>query len=1203
MFIKNIIISGFRSYREQSFPDGLSPRTNVIVGKNGSGKSNFFAAVQFVLSERFSNLSAAERKELFHVGSGRPSLSIFVEIVFDNSDGRLVIPGRAEEVEVRIRRTVGLKQDEFRVNDRKFSSNEVHQLLESAGFSSSNPYYIVEQGKITYLVSMSEAERYQIIKDIAGTKVYEARRDESKRILEETELKQEQINHSISQLEEKLRELEKETAELKEFQDAEHEKKCLEYCIFNLELENAKEGLMKLENEWTSKKTTLSKNQESESLAEQEIQTCEEQLAEIGRLITRLEAERVSIEKEISALNTKQTVVELDANDGANSLYRADKEYEALLKENSDLDNALAKARNNALQKRQMFKKSETIAIESLAEVDRMQKLVDRMQEKRNRNKLFKSQAERDRWIAKEISKNKEIIDNARSELQSVEKEIISLDEAIKVRKNTKDTSHSVEKVEKDLAIREDKITDALRKRNELNLKRRQLWQVVHEQENVSKQLEESLERTRQQIERNISYEIRQGLQSLQEVLKEMDPNIRKSVHGPLIDLITVEDGFNTAVEIIAGNALFNVVVDTFDIGAMVLEKMNKSRKPGRISFFPLDICKGVKKNIPETPECSSILSKISFDDRFSRVVTEVFGRAAVVVSLEAGLKFVKELSCDVITLDGDQLGRKGAITGGFIDKRNMKLPVYAKEKNLAVALSEARKKLDNLCQEVASVEQTITEVLNELELLRAQNVSIERRADEEFREARQREEHILRLSSQKETLLLTKRTLERNIQESLEMNDRLLEESKDKFKINWTDEEELELEKLSEELASMKIKSASMQAQPVHLATEAQLMEDTVQHMERRKVMIGNRIREIGWSKRTTHGLDRERDSLKHESTLLNDRLSAIKKSIDTSTRRKQEVQKKMESLSLNRLSAALSLQEKEDLIDKTQVQRNLLLQRREEALNKLRKLGVVPKGSEKYAKFSLGKLMHHLKGVNDRLKKCSHVNRKAIDQHTALQQSSNELLLQRNSLEEELKSIYDLINHLDMKKDEAIERTYKQIQYQFEEVFKELVGSEDTYAELQLVRSSSDKDEDPYCAARIRVSFGMGTIVSELEQLSGGQKSLVALTFIFAIQRCDPAPFYLFDEIDAALDAEYRTAVANMIQKQSEECQFIIATFKTEFLSRAEKVLGIFFHNKVSRIQTISMEEGIKMLKQVALADRKRGRDVEHHDQISNG
>ncbi|CCD13990.1 unnamed protein product, partial [Trypanosoma congolense IL3000] len=214
MHIKNILISGFRSYREQCFQESLSPGNNVVVGKNGAGKSNFFAAIQFVLCEKFSNLSAAERKDLFHVGSGRPVLAVYVEVVFDNSDGRLVIPGRPEEKEVRIRRTVGLKQDEFRVNDRRFSALEVRKLLESAGFSATNPYYIVEQGQISNLANMSDEERCQLIKDVAGTRVYEIKRKKSEKILEETEVKHEKIEESIAKLDERLAELRAESSEL-----------------------------------------------------------------------------------------------------------------------------------------------------------------------------------------------------------------------------------------------------------------------------------------------------------------------------------------------------------------------------------------------------------------------------------------------------------------------------------------------------------------------------------------------------------------------------------------------------------------------------------------------------------------------------------------------------------------------------------------------------------------------------------------------------------------------------------------------------------------------------------------------------------------------------------------------------------------------------------------------------------------------------
>ena len=99
-------------------------------------------------------------------------------------------------------------------------------------------------------------------------------------------------------------------------------------------------------------------------------------------------------------------------------------------------------------------------------------------------------------------------------------------------------------------------------------------------------------------------------------------------------------------------------------------------------------------------------------------------------------------------------------------------------------------------------------------------------------------------------------------------------------------------------------------------------------------------------------------------------------------------------------------------------------------------------------------------------------------------------------------------------------------------------------------------------------------------MSQLSGGQKSLVSLTLIFAIQKCDPAPFYLFDEIDANLDAAHRTAIVGMIQELSENAQFIVTTFRPETLVLADKFYGVTFNNKISRISVIDRDEAVNFV-----------------------
>lgn len=146
MYIKALTIHGFKSFRDSVGVDAFNKGSNVVVGRNGSGKSNFFAAVRFVLGNAYQSMSREERQALLYDSSGATSatLSAYVEVTFDNSDGRFPTSGD----ELTLRRTVSAAKDEFMVDRKVVSKAEVGNLLESAGFSRSNPYYIVPQGQV-----------------------------------------------------------------------------------------------------------------------------------------------------------------------------------------------------------------------------------------------------------------------------------------------------------------------------------------------------------------------------------------------------------------------------------------------------------------------------------------------------------------------------------------------------------------------------------------------------------------------------------------------------------------------------------------------------------------------------------------------------------------------------------------------------------------------------------------------------------------------------------------------------------------------------------------------------------------------------------------------------------------------------------------------------------------------------------------------
>lgn len=245
MFIKQIIIQGFKSYKDQTVIEPFSPKHNVIVGRNGSGKSNFFAAIRFVLSDKYTQLSREDRQGLLHEGTGSAVMSAYVELIFDNSDDRF--PTGTPEVV--LRRTIGQKKDEYSLNRKNTTKQEVLSLLESAGFSRSNPYYIVPQGRVTAITNMKDQERLNMLKEVAGTGVYEARRAESFKIMEETKLKRTKIDDLLEHIRGRLGELEEEKEELRQFQEKDKERRSLEYTIHRKEQHRLEAEISRLDGD------------------------------------------------------------------------------------------------------------------------------------------------------------------------------------------------------------------------------------------------------------------------------------------------------------------------------------------------------------------------------------------------------------------------------------------------------------------------------------------------------------------------------------------------------------------------------------------------------------------------------------------------------------------------------------------------------------------------------------------------------------------------------------------------------------------------------------------------------------------------------------------------------------------------------------------------------------------------------------------
>jgi len=347
--------------------------------------------------------------------------------------------------------------------------------------------------------------------------------------------------------------------------------------------------------------------------------------------------------------------------------------------------------------------------------------------------------------------------------------------------------------------------------------------------------------------------------------------------------------------------------------------------------------------------------------------------------------------------------------------------------------------------------------------------------------------------------------------------------------------------------------------------------------------------------------GRTHELEALNRAIESLSAQVKANDNEIESQQGKIQKLAEQIDKLQTKQTEEGRALSKQQKGTERYVAKRQLLVQRKDECTKQIRDLGVLPEEAfEKYINFKSERLAKQLKSTNEGLKKFQHVNKKAFEQYNNFTTQRDKLLQRREDLDKSAASIEDLVQVLDQRKEEAIERTFKQVSKFFEEVFEKLVpaGRGRLIMQKRIDQDEDDLDEeedgvrpsaiDNYTGVSIKVSFNSKHDEGlRIQQLSGGQKSLVALATVFAIQKCDPAPFYLFDEIDANLDAQYRTAVASMIHELAESAQFITTTFRPEMLAQADKFYGVVFDaQKVSTVRSISRDEAQMFVEREAQA-----------------
>lgn len=982
-------------------------------------------------------------------------------------------------------------------------------------------------------------------------------------------------------------------------------KRSIEYTIHNKELENTQNKLnelQKLRNESSNQS-----NQHYEKLNEisEEVKQIEKCIRDLKSREVLLKEENDQLNSERSAFITRRTRFEFDIKDAEDETNQANMSSEQAQTELKRIEEQITTSETHLNKIRPEYDELRNREQQLAQERDLCDQKRTEIFAKQGRSTRFRTKEERDQWIRNEFAIINKAVKDKKAMAKKLEQELTDEEQRCAAFRNEMKeiTERSVEQ-QATIEDSERENFELMRRKDELQTKRNELWRNETQLTQEMTQLRDEQQKCEQNLRSVTGRTLLQGIESIKYLINQFQTekknlDLVEGYHGLLIDNIECDKSLFTAVETSVASRLFYHIVETDSVAMRLLKQMNQQKLQGEANYLPLNVLKldnSVK--YPTTNEAIPLINKLKYEAKVDKAVKHVFERILLCRNSEVATQLAKETRMDCVLLDGDFVSRKGALTGGYVDQRQSKLAYYRQRSELTQLLKTKEAELLNVQNEIRQVDSQLNNVLNDLqkhENRSKRNRDVYDQMKSDLHSRKSEIDRYDRLKPEKERSI---RSLNADIAQLESKKEMLQEELGTELLTQLSSEEQHVVDELNDKIHKLNQDLKQVLNRRATIESEKQQLDNRLKnHLLKCKEDLMQQLSENKMHQRST-----KVDLYKSELKIVNEKIEQIEVKLEEANKRLNEIskleivdfQRKLEKAQDNERKLQENLQESTVDLEKVSSKLSLLLKKKDECLKATRNLGVLPSDAyDKYQGMSIKELYFKMDSCNHELKKLSHVNKKAMDQYVQFSEHKEKLLQRRDEADRAYKSILEFINTLDQRKNENMQITFKQVSKYFNEIFLKLVPQ--GTAHLVMRRHDNFEEEDrqasvggsqeqvetapaveEYTGVGIRVSFaGKSNEMKDIQQLSGGQKSLVALGLIFAIQRCDPAPFYLFDEIDQALDPQYRKSVADMIHELSEKAQFITTTFRPELLEFSDKFYGVRFRNKISIIDCVTREE----------------------------
>ncbi len=1149
-YIEKVIVEGFKSYGKERKEIPLGKGFIAIVGPNGAGKSNIGDAISFALGlATTKTLRAKNLSYLIFSKDGEKAPYAYVEVHFIN-DGSFPV----EDEKVIISRKVNRDgKSTFRINGVAVRERDLKDFLAKAGIYE-NGYNIVLQGDIIKFLRMTPAERRKVIEDVAGISEYEEKKEKAIKDLAEVEVKIRELKIILDEIEERLEKLKKEKEKLEKFKELQEERKKVQIYI------NLKE-LRKLEEEERKLKYEINNLEEKLKSIKREIEDKEERLKKEEEGLKRVNENLLPFKERIGKLSTEIGFTEKEirkkeklVKDKKEDIEREERTLEYLYKDLESLKAELSELEKKLEEKekeyREVKEKEEKIFKELKSLDEKLKVSIEEAQKTEEKEKKLKEL----------IDKNKDELNALRLKLKEISLKIERTEESLK----------NLEKEEEDYRRKvEEYLTEVEKYRRTKAVEQDILKKLKEEQANLERKLKEIRSRIEEVIKTKAYIESK--IEASENIASAFDGI--EGVYGTVGDLISVKDPEHIrAIEIAGGGRLRYVVVENEDVAKRCIDIL-KEKNLGRMSFIPLNRIR-TENRLPPYPRVKGAIdfavNLIEYDPKFENVVRFVFGDTLIVEDYESA-KRIGIGNYRMVTLEGELFEKSGVITGGSLKTSGeLGRKFYEEEKKkLEEEEEKLRKEEEEILNRLKAVRSEIAEKEGVIKVLEKKiseygAVINEREGkEEEFRTKKEKgKEYIKILEEQK-----------REIEEKIKMLEREIEYAEEKLKnltlkrqdiMNYYRSSGIE-EKRKEYERTKKI-SERLREEIEKLNIEKNTKTSEIERIEeeiRRKIV---RLEDL---KEELESLKKEIENLKIHKEELKEKIKLTEAEVYELYKEKDKLEENIKNLQsyLGRLRM-----EEEGITDKLtglKGKYEVLLQKIEDVKNKLKELGFEGDGIE--VRESVTKLKEKLGRIEEEIKNLGEVNFKAEEDYNSELSRFKDYEEKYKKLIEEKQAIKNMIEEIETKKLKAFMEAFKNINRNLKKIFSYLSPG----GKAQMIL---ENEADPFSGGINLVVKPRGKDVQYLEAMSGGEKTLAALSLIFAIQEYKPSPFYYFDEVDAHLDEANARKVGELIKEKSKEAQFIVVTLREVLASFADRLIGVTARGGVSYVFPVNNLSGFK-------------------------